>query len=62
MSTDTKNIDVLARIAAVWGEESPEYAAVAELIDKADSALSLGFSDTAVRELRTALAHVQGNA
>lgn len=35
---------------------------VAELVDKVDSALTLGWSDTAARELRAALARVQGGA
>ena len=35
-------------------------AAVAELIDKVDSALSLGWGDTAARELRAALARCRG--
>lgn len=34
--------------------------AVAELIDKVDSVLTLGWSDTAARELRAALARVGG--
>ena len=34
--------------------------AVAELIDKVDSALKLGWSDTAARELRAAIANVGG--
>jgi hypothetical protein len=36
------------------------HAAVAELIDKVDSTLALGWSDTAARELRAALARVGG--
>ena len=32
-------MDVLARIAAVWGKESPEYAAVSDLIAAGKGAL-----------------------
>lgn len=35
-------------------------AAVAELMDKVDSALTLGWNDTAARELRAALSQCQG--
>lgn len=44
-----------------WAEKFLEArAAVAELMDKADSYLTLGHSDTAVRELRAALAACGG--
>ena len=41
-----------------WHDEA--RAAVAELLDKADSLLTLGASDTGIRELRAALARCKG--
>lgn len=45
---------------AEYDEIVDATSAVAELIDKVDSALALGWSDTAARELRAALARCGG--
>lgn len=43
-------VGVLARIEAAWGKESPEYSAVAELIEQ---------RDTLLNALKRALPHVE---
>ena len=43
-------VDVLARIEAAWGKESPEHSAVAELIEQ---------RDTLLNALKRALPHVE---
>ena len=53
-------VDVLARIAAAWGESSPEYAAVAEMIERARETLERFDDDYNMSDLRAALARCGG--
>ncbi len=73
MNTRVDVLSVIDGLSALWRDESKIVgrwdsadeldsirSAVAELIDRVDSYVTLGHSDTAYRELSAALARVKG--